>query len=128
VLPDRRQPRLGTKQVGYIDYMFAEDRVDIRIVEPPELTNHDIDEFPDTDGHRPAPRSVEVRRRRLRIPHSCSPGIATASLARRYGEPSTAALVRACAHGNAAMILRARSRMKPPIAEGDNPGRVRQDR
>jgi 3',5'-cyclic AMP phosphodiesterase CpdA len=51
VLPDRRQPRLGTKQVGYIDYMFAEDRVDIRIVEPPKLTNHDIDEFPDTDEH-----------------------------------------------------------------------------
>lgn len=51
VLPDRRQPRLGTKQVGYIDYMFTEDRVDIRIVEPPELTNHDLDEFPGAREH-----------------------------------------------------------------------------
>jgi hypothetical protein len=31
--------------------LFAEDRVDIGIIEPPELTNHDIDEFPDTDEH-----------------------------------------------------------------------------
>jgi hypothetical protein len=51
VLPDCRQPRLGTKQVGYIDYAFGEDRVNIRVVEPPELTNHDLDDFPDAYKH-----------------------------------------------------------------------------
>jgi hypothetical protein len=46
VLPDRRQPRIGTKRVGYVDYVFAEDRMDVRVVEPPELANHDLDDFP----------------------------------------------------------------------------------
>jgi 3',5'-cyclic-AMP phosphodiesterase len=46
ILPDRRQPRLGTKHVGYVEYAFDGDRVDIRVVEPPELTNHDLDDFP----------------------------------------------------------------------------------
>jgi hypothetical protein len=46
VLPDHRQPRVGTKHVGYIDYAFGENRVDVRSVEPPELTNHDLDDFP----------------------------------------------------------------------------------
>ncbi|PYM15636.1 MAG: phosphohydrolase [Candidatus Rokuibacteriota bacterium] len=47
VLPDRRQPRLGTKHVGYIDYTFDEDRVDIQVVEPEQLMNHNLDDFPD---------------------------------------------------------------------------------
>jgi 3',5'-cyclic AMP phosphodiesterase CpdA len=51
VLPDHRQPRLGTKHVGYVDYAFGEDRVEIRVVEPPELTNHDLDDFPDAYKH-----------------------------------------------------------------------------
>jgi 3',5'-cyclic AMP phosphodiesterase CpdA len=46
VLPDRRQPPIGTKRVGYVDYVFTEDRVDVSVVERPELTNHDLDDFP----------------------------------------------------------------------------------
>jgi 3',5'-cyclic AMP phosphodiesterase CpdA len=45
VFSDHRQPRLGTKRVGYADLVFDGDEVAARIVEPPELTNHDIDEF-----------------------------------------------------------------------------------
>ena len=51
VLPDYRQPRLGAKHTGYIDYTFAEDSVDIRVVEPPELANHDLDDFPAAYEH-----------------------------------------------------------------------------
>jgi len=51
VLPDHRQPRLGTKHIGYIDYAFHEDRVDVRVVEPSQLTNHDLDEFPEAYQH-----------------------------------------------------------------------------
>jgi 3',5'-cyclic AMP phosphodiesterase CpdA len=51
VLPDSRQPRLGTKHVGYIAYAFDGDRVDIQVVEPPELINHNLDDFPDAYGH-----------------------------------------------------------------------------
>lgn len=47
VLPDRKQPRMGQKRVGYVEYTFQPGRVDVSIVEPPELTNHDLDEFPD---------------------------------------------------------------------------------
>src|SRR5262245_2344922 len=50
VLPDSRQPRLGTKHVGYIDYVFDEDRVDIEVVEPAQLINHSLDEFPNAYG------------------------------------------------------------------------------
>lgn len=51
VLPDHRQPRLGSKHIGYIEYLFEDDRVEIRVVEPTELTNHDIDDFPDAYAH-----------------------------------------------------------------------------
>ena len=44
VFSDQRQPRLGAKRVGYVDLVFDGDEVAVRIVEPPELTNHDIDE------------------------------------------------------------------------------------
>jgi 3',5'-cyclic AMP phosphodiesterase CpdA len=47
VLPDRRQPRIGTKHVGYVAYTFDGDAVDVEIVEPPALANHDADQFPD---------------------------------------------------------------------------------
>jgi len=46
VLPDRMQPRIGHKRVGYIDYTFHASRVDVRVVESPDLTNHDLDDFP----------------------------------------------------------------------------------
>lgn len=51
VLPHHRQPRIGTQRTGYIDYTFGEDSVDIRVVEPPELTNHDLDDFPAAYEH-----------------------------------------------------------------------------
>ncbi|HYM31780.1 MAG TPA: metallophosphoesterase [Candidatus Cybelea sp.] len=50
VLPDRLQPCIGTKRVGYVAYTFAEDEVAIEIVEAPELTNHDLDDFPEVFG------------------------------------------------------------------------------
>jgi hypothetical protein len=51
VLPDYRQPRLGTKHTGYIEYAFHTHRIDIRMVEPAERANHDLDEFPDAYQH-----------------------------------------------------------------------------
>jgi|RhiMetdeSRZDD1v2_1073273.scaffolds.fasta_scaffold30501_6 hypothetical protein len=39
------QPRLGTKRVGSVDFVFDDDAVAVRIVEPPELSNHEIEEF-----------------------------------------------------------------------------------
>jgi 3',5'-cyclic AMP phosphodiesterase CpdA len=45
VFSDHRQPRLGTKRVGYVDFVFDDDEVAVRIVEPPELSNHEIEEF-----------------------------------------------------------------------------------
>ena len=47
VLPDSRQPRIGVKRVGFLIYTFDATDVRIEIVEPPELTNHDRDDFPD---------------------------------------------------------------------------------
>ena len=46
VLPDRKQPRLGTKRVGYVAYTFRPRDVNVEIIEAPELTNHDLDAFP----------------------------------------------------------------------------------
>ena len=46
ILPDRRQPSIGVKRVGYVAYTFNGGSVDVEIVEPGELTNHDRDEFP----------------------------------------------------------------------------------
>ncbi len=51
VFPDARQPRLGTKRVGYVEYAFGPNRVDVRIVEPPELANHELSVAPDADPH-----------------------------------------------------------------------------
>jgi Icc protein len=51
VLPDRRQPQIGTKRVGYVAYTFHAHGVDVQIVEAPELTNHDLDQFPQAYGH-----------------------------------------------------------------------------
>jgi 3',5'-cyclic AMP phosphodiesterase CpdA len=51
VLPDHRQPRLGTKRTGYVDYTFDADHVEIRVVDPPELTNHNLDDFPGAYEH-----------------------------------------------------------------------------
>jgi len=45
VLQDHRQPRLEMKHTGYIDYTFGKDSVNIGVVEPPELKNHDLDDF-----------------------------------------------------------------------------------
>jgi hypothetical protein len=45
------QPRIGTKRVGYIDYTFHARDVDIQVVEAPELTNHDLDDFPEAYAH-----------------------------------------------------------------------------
>ena len=33
------------KHTGYIDYTFGKDSVNIGVVEPPELKNHDLDDF-----------------------------------------------------------------------------------
>lgn len=54
VLPDRKQPRMGEKRVGYVEYTFHRDRVDVAIVEPPELSNHSLDDFPLAYGHEPS--------------------------------------------------------------------------
>lgn len=51
VLPDRKQPRMGHKRVGYVEYTFHSGHVEISIVEPAELTNHDLDDFPLAYGH-----------------------------------------------------------------------------
>jgi hypothetical protein len=45
ILPDRRQPWIGTKHVGFVAYTLHADRAEIEIVETPELVNHDIDAF-----------------------------------------------------------------------------------
>jgi 3',5'-cyclic AMP phosphodiesterase CpdA len=45
VLSDRRQPRIGHKRVGYVDYAFHSTSVDITVVEAAQLTNHDLEEF-----------------------------------------------------------------------------------
>jgi hypothetical protein len=44
VIPDARQPRIGTKRVGYVEYTFHHGRLDIEVVEPPELSNHGLDD------------------------------------------------------------------------------------
>src|SRR5262245_2480983 len=46
VLPERKQPLLGSKRVGYFAYTFRRTAVDVDIIETPELTNHDLDDFP----------------------------------------------------------------------------------
>src|SRR5207244_3017737 len=51
VLSDQRQPVIGTKRVGYIDYRFDDTDVTVTIVEPPSLVTHDLDDFPDAYGH-----------------------------------------------------------------------------
>jgi 3',5'-cyclic AMP phosphodiesterase CpdA len=51
ILPDSMQPRIGTKQVGYVAYAFGEDDVTIDVVEAPELTNHDLANFRGAYGH-----------------------------------------------------------------------------
>jgi 3',5'-cyclic-AMP phosphodiesterase len=46
VLPERRQPSVGVKRVGYVDYVFRPARrVDVTVVEAPQLTNHNLEEF-----------------------------------------------------------------------------------
>jgi 3',5'-cyclic AMP phosphodiesterase CpdA len=45
VLSDRRQPRIGQKRVGYVEYAFHSTSVDITVVEPAQLINHDLEEF-----------------------------------------------------------------------------------
>lgn len=47
ILPDRRQPLLGVKRVGYVAYTFGPGTVDIETVEPPELITYDRDQFSD---------------------------------------------------------------------------------
>jgi hypothetical protein len=51
VLPDRLQPRIGTKRVGYVEYTLRADGLDVTIAEPPELAQHDLDEFPLAYGY-----------------------------------------------------------------------------
>ena len=50
VLPDRKQPLLGTKRVGYVAYTFRPTGIDIEIMEAPELTNHNLDDFQFAQG------------------------------------------------------------------------------
>lgn len=50
VLPDRLQPRIGDKSVGYVEYALHRSHVDVTIVEPP-LTHYDLDDFPLAYGH-----------------------------------------------------------------------------
>lgn len=51
VLADRRQPVIGTKRVGYIEYVFDDGHVAGTIVEPPGLVTLDLDDFPEAYGH-----------------------------------------------------------------------------
>jgi len=50
VIPDRRQPAIGYKRVGYIEYTLFPSHVVAMTVEAPELTNHDLDEFMPAEG------------------------------------------------------------------------------
>jgi 3',5'-cyclic AMP phosphodiesterase CpdA len=43
VISDARQPRIGVKRLGYVEYTFRDDRVDVEVVEPSALVNHDLD-------------------------------------------------------------------------------------
>ena len=51
VLPDRRQPVIGHKRVGYVEYTFDPAGVEITVVEAPALANHDLDDFPLAYAH-----------------------------------------------------------------------------
>ena len=50
VIPDKRQPRIGTKRVGYVRYSFRDSQVAIDVVEAPELINHNLDDVWPPDG------------------------------------------------------------------------------
>lgn len=56
VIPDRRQPAIGYKRVGYIEYTFLPSHVVVMTVEAPEMTNHDLDEFMPVEALEPARR------------------------------------------------------------------------
>ena len=51
VLPERRQPTVGVKRVGYVEYALHPAGVDVTVAEPPELAQHDLDDFPLAYGH-----------------------------------------------------------------------------
>src|SRR5262249_44982415 len=55
VIPDRRQPAIGYKRVGYIEYVLFPSHVVAMTVEAPELTNHDLDEFMPGEAEIPVP-------------------------------------------------------------------------
>ena len=46
VLPDRRQPRIGVKRVGYVEYTLGDGSVDVTLVDAPEIAQNDLDDFP----------------------------------------------------------------------------------
>ncbi|HUN50929.1 MAG TPA: metallophosphoesterase [Candidatus Sulfotelmatobacter sp.] len=51
VLPDRMQPVIGTKRVGYVAYSFGAEDVAIDVVETPKLVNNSLDDFPPLYDH-----------------------------------------------------------------------------
>jgi 3',5'-cyclic AMP phosphodiesterase CpdA len=53
ILPDRRQPLIGVKHVGFVAYTFDTGTVQVEIVEPPQLTNFDRDDFPELYAAHP---------------------------------------------------------------------------
>jgi len=50
-VPDRIQPHIGKKHVGYIAYTFDGEAVAVDVVEAPALVNHSLDDFPHGYGH-----------------------------------------------------------------------------
>jgi hypothetical protein len=61
VISDERQPRIGIQRVGYVQYTFRHDAVDIDIVEAPELINYNLDDFWKLDQHPGGPRYSILR-------------------------------------------------------------------
>jgi 3',5'-cyclic-AMP phosphodiesterase len=51
IIPDRIQPTLGSKRVGYVEHTFHAAHVETTIVEAPELTNHNLNDFPLAYSH-----------------------------------------------------------------------------
>jgi 3',5'-cyclic AMP phosphodiesterase CpdA len=45
LIPDWKQPWIGTKHVGYVAYTLHADRAEVEVVEAPELVNQDLDAY-----------------------------------------------------------------------------------
>jgi hypothetical protein len=63
VISDARQPRIGFKRLGYVEYAFRDDGVDVEVVEPSALVNHDLDTvWPPARQLNQSPATTQSRR------------------------------------------------------------------